>query len=52
VRALSVPLKLMDQARALKHDKDLINRRVREDPAARPADPVNLVGEMRAIGLM
>ena len=26
VRALSVPLKLMDQARALKHDKDLSNR--------------------------
>ena len=26
VRALSVPLKLMDQARALKHEKDLSNR--------------------------
>jgi hypothetical protein len=26
VRALSVPLKLMDQARALRHDKDLSNR--------------------------
>ena len=52
MRALSVPLKLMDQARALKHDKDLSNRRVREDPAARPVDPVNLAGEMRAIGLM
>ena len=26
MRALSVPLKLMDQARALKHDKDLSNR--------------------------
>jgi hypothetical protein len=42
----------MDQARALKHDKDLSNRRVREDRAARPVDPVNLAGEMRAIGLM
>ena len=119
MRALPVPLKLMDQARAWKHDKDLSNRltdqapgllghdavltiigpqnagklpdcgtptreqftglaeagdveiatvilirdheyvgedrvarRVREDPAARPADPVNLAGEMRAIGLM
>jgi hypothetical protein len=48
VRALSVPLKLMDQARALKHDKDLSNRRVREDPA-RPVDPVNLAGDMRVI---
>ena len=119
MRVLSVPLKLMDQARAWKHDKDLGNRltdqaagllghdavltiiglqnagklpncgtpvreqfidlaeagdveiatvilirdhgyvcedriarRVREDPTARPADPVNLAGEMRAIGLM
>jgi hypothetical protein len=26
--------------------------RVREDPAAAPADPVNLVGEMRAMRLM
>jgi hypothetical protein len=119
VRALSVPRKLTDRARALKHDKDLSNRltdqaagllghgavltiiglqnagkipscgtpaweqlvdlaetgdveiatvilirdhqyvgedrmtrRVREDPAARPVDPVNLAGEMRTIGLM
>ena len=52
VRALPVSLTLMDQARAWKHDKDLSNRRVREDPAARPADPVNLAGEIRAIGLM
>jgi hypothetical protein len=119
VRALSVPLKLTDRARTLKHDKDLSNRltgqaagllghgavltiiglqnagkipncgtpaweqlidlaeagdveiatvvlirdhqyvgedrmarRVREDPAARPVDPVNLAGEMRTIGLM
>ncbi len=27
-------------------------RRVGEDPAARPADPVNLAGEMRAMGLI
>ena len=119
MRALPVSLKLMDQARAWKHDTDLSNRlidqaagllghdavvtiiglrnagklancgtpvwerftglaeagdagiaavilsrdhecvcedrgarRVREDPAARPADPVNLAGEMRAIGLI
>jgi len=119
VRALPVALKLMDQARAWKHDKDLSDRltdqaasllghdavvtiiglqnagklancgtpawerftglaeagdveiaavilsrdheyvcedrgarRVREDPAARPADPVNLAGEMRAMGLI
>jgi hypothetical protein len=32
--------------------EDRIARRVREDAAARPADPVNLAGEMRAIGLM
>ena len=32
--------------------EDRIARRVREDPAARPADPVNLAGEMRAILLM
>ena len=32
--------------------EDRAARRVREDPAARPADPVNLAGEMRAIGLM
>jgi hypothetical protein len=44
VRAPSVPLKLMDQARAWKHDKDLSNRL--------PPDPVNLAGEMRAIVLM
>ena len=32
--------------------EDRGSRRVREDPAARPADPVNLAGEMRAIGLI
>ena len=32
--------------------EDRIARRVREDPAAQPADPVNLAGEIRAIGLM
>jgi len=32
--------------------EDRVARRVREDPAARPADPVNLAGEMRATGLM
>jgi hypothetical protein len=119
VRALPVALKLMDEAGAWKHDKDLSDRltdqaasllghdavvtiiglqnagklancgtpawerftglaeagdveiaavilsrdheyvcedrgarRVREDPAARPADPVNLGGEMRAKGLI
>ena len=119
MRALPVSLKLMDQARAWKHDKDLSNRltdqavgllghdavltiiglqnagklpncgtpaweqfinlaeagdgeiatvllirdheylcedrvarRVREDPAAAPADPVNLADVMRATGLM
>ena len=46
MRAMSVPVKLMDRARAWKHDKDLSNR------LADQADPVNLAGEMRAIGLM
>jgi hypothetical protein len=32
--------------------EDRITRRVREDPAARPADLVNLAGEMRVTGLM
>jgi len=32
--------------------EDRAARRVREDPAARPADPVNLADEMHAIGLM
>jgi hypothetical protein len=32
--------------------EDRIARRVREDPAARPADPVNLAGEMRVMGLI
>jgi hypothetical protein len=44
VRVPPVPLTLVDQARAWKHDEDLSNRL--------PADPVNLAGEMRAIVLM
>jgi len=31
--------------------KDRVARRAREDPAGPPADPVNLAGEMRAMGL-
>jgi hypothetical protein len=44
VRVPSVPLKLVDQPRAWKHDEDLSNRL--------PTDPVNLAGEMRAMVLM
>ena len=32
--------------------EDRVARGVREDPAAPPADPVDLAGEMRAMGLM
>ena len=62
MRALPVALTLMDQALAGAGDavilirdreyvcEDRVARRVREDRTGPPADPVNLAGEMRAMG--
>ncbi len=52
MRALPVPLTVILIRDHEYVCEDRIARRVREDPAARSADPVDIAGEMRAIGLM